>query len=1312
MKVGTDRNFPQSLFKYPVKWEKVSKVDVPVKDFPSDAWTPEHAAWYRVEFKIPESARNKRLILNFDEISFSCVFLLNGKEAGRSFGEFAPVRVEITKLVKEGNNTLEIFVGDNFAALEEKAYGNVPPKNAGFNTASASSIKAFLYGSRRGIQQGVSLDVIPFISVGNVFVRTSLSNKTIEADVSAVNSSAKPVELTLKSSVNDKSGKTVLTLPDKNISLAPSAEQTVTVSQKWENPELWSVGKPNLYYLKTELMEKEAVADSCTTRFGFREFTIVKDSFYLNGVQIRLRELPTHIGYHPGRQNWNNNPYYGKPYEGAKAEMESILWANFNCTRMVHRPHPEFYYDLADELGLLVISHFPVGFYKDQYDFKNPELYENAGRVIVNLVKKERNHPSIIIWEGENEGLAYGENELPLKTAKFYKEYIGDVCARTDPTRPVKYGGDGDLFGAAAIVDMHGGDSRSCPPNSSWAVLENPMGRPYGITGATKWRWNRQKPLYLGETLYWMYNEPKSAGARFIGEEVFEDTKQGDVNYQYVKGAEKYKFEAALEYYTIAIPVLRGLDVSGYAPWNIIPGFGLFLTDRDAPMISRCRELMKPERFFLKQQYRNFYSKSNLSYDLYAVNDDLKEHEYEISWKTSGMDKSGASGSFKIKSAPASILFKKIEFTVPDTASCGKLNLVISMKKESGVVVHEESFDISVYPRQSLTVTEGLSIVVYDPSGFTSNLLKENKIKFSSKPSIPDAIATAPSLIMIGQNAFGEDTKVPIILDEYVRGGGKVLVFSQKHMKNYAPLERTDIETQRTQERAFITSPGHPLLNGISANELIYWNHPDWAQSHSVAMNAPMMFIRGNFHSVLECDNTYFTPLQELYYGKGFYIECSLDLISKFKSEPVCGKLLQNIFDRFSKRGPVEYKPLYVLRDKDIFKTMKDSGIICSLTEQVPDNGIVLVTDKSRADQDADALARFAEAGNTLWLHQGKGSSPKLAERLTGHKFTTSKYPSKPEERAVRITTEGHKSAALAGISSSLIYEKESVDELWECDNGSGISILATGGAILESKRGKGSLLIERINWEPPHGLAQKYAMSTFLHALATNLGAEIDIYRNTSQNQYSPDKFVQVNLKKESNRGFRDDVAGDGKGGWTDQGPESDLRGIKMGIQTFQQVPFDIIKPEDNGGNSCIVLYSQKNSPQCPQATKEITVGSNADKVFFLHTAAWYNKGSLQDKPIIKYRIIYDDKTSAIVEALGGKHIRDWWAPGDCELAKGVLLTLNTETETDQVAKKRGLQILEWTNPYPAKRISSIVVESGKTDAIPILLAISVYKK
>ena len=185
------------------------------------------------------------------------------------------------------------------------------------------------------------------------------------------------------------------------------------------------------------------------------------------------------------------------------------------------------------------------------------------------------------------------------------------------------------------------------------------------------------------------------------------------------------------------------------------------------------------------------------------------------------------------------------------------------------------------------------------------------------------------------------------------------------------------------------------------------------------------------------------------------------------------------------------------------------------------------------------------------------------------------------------------------------------------------------------------------------------------------------------------------IDLKKVVNRGFKDELSGDRKGGWSDFGSSSDFKEIPTGKTRLQgSIPFKIIDPAKNKGKSCIVLKG-KVRPYFPQKVTGIPVNALLNNLYVLHTSMYTDDG-----PAVKYILHYVDGQTKEFVATGKREIPDWWHPKNRSNAIVVFQK-----------NKRGLYLTDFVNPLPKVKIKSMdIVSYGKT--IPIIVAITGRKR
>jgi hypothetical protein len=197
------------------------------------------------------------------------------------------------------------------------------------------------------------------------------------------------------------------------------------------------------------------------------------------------------------------------------------------------------------------------------------------------------------------------------------------------------------------------------------------------------------------------------------------------------------------------------------------------------------------------------------------------------------------------------------------------------------------------------------------------------------------------------------------------------------------------------------------------------------------------------------------------------------------------------------------------------------------------------------------------------------------------------------------------------------------------------------------------------------------------------------------------PENCFTINIRPYCNRSFLDRVPGDGLGGWTDQGKNKSLSGLKPGRHVWLNVPFDIIRYDQNNDTSCIFMKSK--SLNFGSESVNIPINRKLKNLFLLHASAWTKPGN-----IVKYKINYADGSSKELMANCDNRnpekskIGDWWKPKD----------LNKNTKAAWINKdKHGLYVYRWKNQNPEKLIKSLEIISLNKTSVPIIVGITAEK-
>jgi hypothetical protein len=185
-------------------------------------------------------------------------------------------------------------------------------------------------------------------------------------------------------------------------------------------------------------------------------------------------------------------------------------------------------------------------------------------------------------------------------------------------------------------------------------------------------------------------------------------------------------------------------------------------------------------------------------------------------------------------------------------------------------------------------------------------------------------------------------------------------------------------------------------------------------------------------------------------------------------------------------------------------------------------------------------------------------------------------------------------------------------------------------------------------------------------------------------------------------NRPLADEVDNDGQGGWTDQGPNMDLRNLQAGDYTWNDVAFRVAK-----GNACFIMKNSYRPSQNLPAGGKVKFKGHADVLAFLHSGGWISAGARQ----ATYIIHYADGTKVEIPVIGGENILDWTAPAaradeiKYDPALGLILPATSVASPQFVHVTVWMTL--WKNPYPDKPIVALEVK-GANAGIPGLIAVS----
>jgi hypothetical protein len=322
---------------------------------------------YRLDFFADADWKNKTIRIVFEGSMTDTEVKINGKSAGDLHqGAFYRFSYDITKLIKfNGINLLEVSVSKHSAD---------PSVNDAERYADY-----WIFG---GIFRPVYLEITPREYIERLAL-DARADGTFRADVYVKNiKKANRISARVLDPNQNQIDKIFETETSKNT-------EFVTISTKIDNIDTWSPEFPNLYHVEINLMNDDQLLHSVKERFGFRTVEVKqRDGIYVNGVKIKFKGVCRHSFW----------PESGRALSKDLSikDVQLMKDMNMNAVRMSHYPPDPHFLDVCDSIGLFVLDE--LAGWQAAYDT------EVGKKLVKEMVTRDVNHPSIIIWDNGNEG--------------------------------------------------------------------------------------------------------------------------------------------------------------------------------------------------------------------------------------------------------------------------------------------------------------------------------------------------------------------------------------------------------------------------------------------------------------------------------------------------------------------------------------------------------------------------------------------------------------------------------------------------------------------------------------------------------------------------------------------------------------------------------------------------------------------------------------------------------------------------------------------------------------------------------------------
>jgi beta-galactosidase len=428
------------------------------RNWDPDSWEGEWV--YRARFDAPTGAGGMRAFIDFDGAMTHAKPTLNGHALPGHLGGYLPFSREVTGLLRPTGNVLAV-------ALDSRFNLNVPPSRpAPYPPASVD------YWQPGGLYRRVRLRVVPPNFLADVFAKPvhvlAASRRRVDVECSVDAASVPHGDGCVVVELRD--GDRTISSATAAVTIREAGTFTVTATLGGlDDIALWDVGDPNLYTVAATLMMDGVPVHGKRVRIGFREADFRLDGFYLNGRRLKIFGVNRHQHY----------PFAGAAMsDRAQRKDAEIIRRELNCNmvRCSHYPQAKAFFDACDELGLMAWEEAPGWVYLGDDAWK-----ALAVRDVGDMVRRDRNHPSIIIWgarlnETDDDVELYTRTQEVARQLDDSRPTAGAMSGRMDTEDYVQ-----DVFAEDDYNSSKGPDGKKQPELDA---LSPRTDRPYLISEA------------------------------------------------------------------------------------------------------------------------------------------------------------------------------------------------------------------------------------------------------------------------------------------------------------------------------------------------------------------------------------------------------------------------------------------------------------------------------------------------------------------------------------------------------------------------------------------------------------------------------------------------------------------------------------------------------------------------------------------------------------------------------------------------------------------------------------------------------------
>lgn len=875
-------------------------------------------AWYRQWMELPQGIEQKNTELVFDAVSKVAEVYINGQLAGKHTGMFGEFRVNGKGLFKAGKNLVTVKVVRDYVKDIRDA-GKVVDVAVSVevtNKMLKDLAHGFYNNDPAGIWQPVSLVITDPLKIQDVYIRPSLTGASFDVTVQNTTTADKIVEI--RTWIADLKGKALYQGDAGQQTLLKAGEEkTITYAVKGLQPLLWTPHHPNLYNFTFAIQEGSNIVDSTVITSGFRTFESKNGYLYLNGKRYWLR-------------GGNHTPFALAPNSTELAERfyDLMKEGNIDVTRTHTTPYNNRWITAADQKGIGISFEGTWPWLMINGSMPEKELISLWADEYLDLLKKYRNHPSILFWTINNE-MKFYDNDPDFERAKVKMKIISDVVKRmrkTDNTRPIcfdsNYKRDEKKYGKAFFNDIDDGDIDDIHAYINW--YDYTLFKQFNGEFQKK-NLNPGRPLISQEMSSGYPNNETGHPTRFYTQvHQTPQTLVGDLAYEYSNPAGFLESQAFITGEQAEAYRRSNDSASGIIHFALLTWFKNVYdakTIAPYPTYYALKRALQPVLVSAELWGRHFYAGEKMPVRICVVND--KEdgsmlNATTLNWQLVAINGTVlASGNTAVPAVPhyarqwmtPDII---IPATLPADGTEAKLQLTLTDK---GTTVSVNEYKIILAAKNAMTTNAATKIVLLDGSRNMKAAFDFLHIAYTQAATLSEALAmSAPVYVLAGLDPDKNCTVTELHkLRALIAKGAKVLLpDAAKAASQLYPEYITGFITPTEGDIANMDIPESPVFKGIGLLDLRYFNNNKREvptvcnaalsvhRNQAVEILAKHIKVHGYVQGEMEARSAFMSRIQGATIVKvhdtGTVLLSTMSL-EKATTDPVAGKLLVNMLN-------------------------------------------------------------------------------------------------------------------------------------------------------------------------------------------------------------------------------------------------------------------------------------------------------------------------------------------------------------------------------------------------------------------------------